>query len=371
MRCSPSIILEPRGDDVQRKDPGNSLREIGFVPLEVKDRFLFDRLLHPIETMLSAYSFVTHYVWSDLYRFYKGFIDDYLCLFAQYDEYIYMPLPPVPCRGLSPEVPENRILIPPVYSGICHQPESPKRRGGRYDRYSESFQGIVTTVFSIMDRINKNKAASRIENIDEVHAEAFISMGYEIRPGEGEYVYLRKDLVELKGNAYKSKRALCNYFERHYPYRYEPFQPGDIDECLRLFGEWRRKREEKINDTFYRALMEDSFSAHEQAMRYHRELRLEGRVVRIEGRIEGYIFGFARGDILYILMEVTNLDIKGLAQFIFREFCKEIDSYTYVNVLGDGGLENLRAVKGSYRPYRIVPAYIASPPSSHYTKEGR
>lgn len=339
--------------------PGDNLRKLGLMPLEMKDRSLIDSLLHPTATMLSAYSFAAHYVWRDIFQFYRGIIDDHLCLFARYNEYIYMPVPPVPCQRLSPEDLQTKAWNPAAAAGVRLQPESTKTKVRHRDEYSETFLKIISAVFSIMNRVNKNQAVSRIENIDEAHTEAFVSMGYAIRSGEGEYVYMRKDLADLKGDTYKSKRALCNHFAKHYSYCYEPFQPGDAGECMCLFDEWRKKREEKTKDSFYQALLKDSSSAHKRALRQCQEFQLTGRVVRIKGRVEGYILGFARGDIFYILMEVANPDIKGLAQFIFREFCREMVGYTYINALGDSGLENLKRVKLSYRPYKIVPPYIA------------
>lgn len=298
-------------------------------PLKITDRSIIDGILNSRETMLSAYTFATHYIWRDIFHFYWGIIDGYLCLFAQYDDYLYMPIPPVPCR----------------------------------DPASEGFQKIIPLVFSMMEKINKNKAISRIENIDPCQIESFISPGYDIRSGEPEYVYLRENLVTLKGNPYKAKRAMCNYFDKHYRYSYEPFQPSFADGCLRLYNEWRRERGKKIDDPFYRALLQDSSFAHKEAVRHYKSLRLTGRVVRINGRIEGYLFGFKRrGDILYILMEIANPAIKGLAQFIFREFCREMDGHTYINTLGDSGLGSLRRVKLSYRPSKVIPSYTAYQP---------
>ena len=36
-----------------------------------------------------------------------------------------------------------------------------------------------------------------------------------------------------------------------------------------------------------------------------------------------------------------------------------MEQYEYVNIMDDSGLENLKAVKESYHPLRLVPAYIA------------
>ncbi len=317
----------------------NNLDPLGLKPLRITDRPFIDRLLSSEETMLSAYTFVSHYIWRDIFHYSWDIIDGYFCLFAQYDDYIYMPVPPVPCRKNAPS--------PPL-------PLPLKGRGLR---------GISRKVFSLMQAVNKNEAISRIENITESQAETFSSLGYILKPGEGEYVYLREDLANLKGDPYKSKRALCNHFIKNYNYSYEPFQARFADDCIQLYDLWQKRKKTKVHDSFSTALSEDASLAHKQAIRQYEALQLTGRVVRIHNRVEGYLFGFKRrGETFCILLEITNPAIRGLAQFIFREFCRELDGYTYINALGDSGLENLRRVKLSYRPCTIVPSYIACLP---------
>ena len=305
----------------------NNLDQFGLKPLTITDRPFIDRILSPVETMLSAYTFVSHYLWRDIFHYHWDIIDDYFCLFAQYDNYFYMPLPPVPCHD------------------------------------KEGLRGISFKAFSLMQAVNKNKAVSRIENIAESQTEAFISIGYDVKPGEVEYVYLREDLANLKGDSYKSKRAVCNHFIKNYTYSYEPFQARFADDCIQLYDLWQKRKKAKIHDSFSTALSEDASLAHRQAIMQYEALQLTGRIVRIHNRVEGYLFGFKkRGDIFCILLEITNPAIRGLAQFIFREFCREMGGYTYINALGDSGLENLRRVKLSYRPCTIVPSYIACLP---------
>ncbi len=60
-----------------------------------------------------------------------------------------------------------------------------------------------------------------------------------------------------------------------------------------------------------------------------------------------------------VLYEITDLQVKGLAQFIFRSFAQELKDYKFINIMDDSGLENLKKVKLSYHPVRLVPAYIA------------
>ncbi len=95
----------------------------------------------------------------------------------------------------------------------------------------------------------------------------------------------------------------------------------------------------------------------------YRGLRLAGRIVRIDKEIKAFSFGFELNpEAFCILYEITDLSIKGLAQFIFRRFCAELKDYRFINIMDDSGLENLKKVKLSYKPIRLIPAYIIKRP---------
>lgn len=166
-----------------------------------------------------------------------------------------------------------------------------------------------------------------------------------------DYVYLQKDLAELKGKKYRHKRASCNHFVKNYAFQYLPYKENMKNECLRLFSEWAVERKKKFNDPYYHQLLKDSSSAHKTALENHRALGLTGRVIKIKNKIRAYTFGFeGLKDTFCVLLEVTDLKFKGISEFIFREFSKEMSGYKYINTMDDSGLENLRIAKLSYYP---------------------
>jgi len=61
------------------------------------------------------------------------------------------------------------------------------------------------------------------------------------------------------------------------------------------------------------------------------------------------------------LFEIANRNIKGLGAYIFREFCRELESYELINTMDDSGLEGLRRAKLAYQPLRLVESYIIHP----------
>jgi hypothetical protein len=118
-------------------------------------------------------------------------------------------------------------------------------------------------------------------------------------------------------------------------------------------------RKAKSSDPVYIKMLEDGFITHRQALDNYKDLNLVGRVVKINNRIKGYTFGFKLNrDIFCILFEITDISIKGISQFIFRRFTEEFKDHPYINIMDDSGLENLRRVKLSYRPLKLIPCYI-------------
>ncbi len=53
--------------------------------------------------------------------------------------------------------------------------------------------------------------------------------------------------------------------------------------------------------------------------------------------------------------------MKGLGAYIFREFCRELESYELINTMDDSGLEGLRRAKQAYHPAKLVESFIISP----------
>jgi hypothetical protein len=127
------------------------------------------------------------------------------------------------------------------------------------------------------------------------------------------------------------------------------------NDCLKLFSKWARSRKQKFQDPYYHKLLEDSFSAHKLAIENFKGLGLTGRVIKIRKKICAYTFGFEiTKDMFCVLLEVCDLRFKGISEFIFREFSKEMSQYKYINAMDDSGLENLRISKLSYHPINLT-----------------
>jgi len=287
--------------------------------LELKDKSIIERYLHLKEHNLSSFSFTNIFIWKDFFSITWKIIGGALCVFMRDEIGCFMYLPPLGKVNLE----------------------------------------IISQCFKIMDAANSNKSFSRIENVEKRDLDYYKSFGLAVKPRTSEYLYLKKDLVSLAGNDYKSKRSAYNYFVKNYKFKLQEFKPDFQDECMDLFKSWLAKRKKKTSDSIYQRMLEDNYSTNLLAMKYYKSLNLVGRVVKVQGEIKGYSFGFKLNkDTFCVLFEVTDTDIKGLAQYIFREFVRELNGFSFINIMDDSGLENLKTVKISYRPIRLEPAYV-------------
>jgi uncharacterized protein len=325
------------------------------------DHDRFRQALARMETPLAHYALPPHLIWTDLLRYSWTEIAGCWCLFAEYADGLFMPLPPLP---LTPAL-------------------SPKGRGGSLDGVSAHGQGeflnslspggrgegegglapALAACFAIMRERNKGSAVSRVENVPEEWVSELQAQGYRVKPKDPDYLYRTADLVALAGDNYKSQRAACNRFEREYHSSVEPYRDSDRDACLALFRDWSVQKQAAGLEETGRHMLSDSEAAHREALARHRELGLMGYVVRVDGRIRAYTFGYERSSSAWcVLLEVADRTVHGLAQFIFRECCRKAAERgcEFINTMDDSGLPGLAQSKRAYHPIRLVPSHIVT-----------
>jgi hypothetical protein len=288
--------------------------------LTLKDQKLFNTYLNLAPHELAAFSFANIYIWGSLYDIQWSIIENSLCIFFRDKIGCFMYLPPL---------------------AVEKQPK------------------VIKESFAAMDKINKNKDISRIENIPEKDLDYYRALGYLCHTKYPDYLCLRNDLASLRGNKFKSQRAAYNYFIKHYDFDSRDFKLTDRAQCWELFNFWVEERKAQSHNDIYCGMLQDSRKVIKEALTNYKQLNLEGMVVRLNKKIKAFSFGYKLNeDTFCIIYEITDLSIRGLAQFIFRKFSQELKGYKYINIMDDSGLENLRKTKLSYKPVRLIPAYI-------------
>lgn len=283
-------------------------------------RRLFSSYLGCREHGISTYAFENIFLWAGLYDVSWMIVDDNLCVFFRDTLGCFMYLPPLG-RRLS------------------------KR--------------ALACAFAVMDEHNRSAEISRIENVEESDIRFFRNnAGYRVYLKGQEYLYKRRDMIELAGRPYKSKRSSVNYFLKHSAFTYRPFRGSDGAACDRLFVSWMKQRRAAYADSLYRGMLGDSHRVLQWLLGRYKRTWYRGIVVLLDNRIKAFTLGYALNSAVFcVLFEIADLNIKGLAQFIFRQFCSELEGYSHINVMDDSGLESLKKLKNSYKPCLVPGVY--------------
>jgi Fe-S-cluster containining protein len=299
--------------------------------LTLKDKPLIERYLKENKTDISAYHFAAIFIWKDLFQVFWTVIEKNLCLFYQDNTGMFMALPPL----------------------------------GPFNA------GAVKKCFALMNFSNQNSEVSRIENVSQAESTAYSQLGLRPKLKDREYVCLRDDLVNLHGDGFRHKRASYNHFIKTHNAQILEYNPAYQKACLRLYRLWMNMREDKRNDIIYQQMLEDSSLSFQTALKYYGKLGLAGYVVKAGGEIKACSFGYPLNrETFCILFEVCDLNFKGIAQFIFREFARKLSGYKYVNIMGASDLENLKKHKLSYRPAKEIGVYNIYYPRLSVYKNG-
>lgn len=291
--------------------------------LERKDALLehkplFEEFAARSPRPLSTYHFSSIFAWQDFFQFRFELIDDRLCVFAHQGGGSFLYLPPL--------------------GGDIRQ----------------------STLQECWRRMGPSPLA-RVENISDIHLPGLREHGYNAYLKAHEYVYARRDLVELGGHAYKSKRHDIHLFlERHPHPEFREYAPGDFDACSRLYRRWAQDRKAHCADEIYVSMLEENARVHRLLLRHYKELGLAGRVLICDEELIGYSFGYALDEQTFcVLLEITDLEKTGAAAHIFHQFCADplLGRFEHINTMDDFGMPQVARTKESYRPLRKLPVY--------------
>lgn len=312
-------------------------------PLKLSDQFQFQQVLENTSwanrSRLASLAFGPLFIWKESCTYEWAVIDGWICVFATYTDGVFMPIPP-----LGPlEHADQQDMIP-------------------------SFHSVIKNVFNLMDERNQGRKVTRIEHIPEELMPWFAMTPYHLKASDGEYVYETASLAALRGDRYKSQRAACNRLIRTCSPQYRPFEGEDRDPCLELLNQWVQQkyttyhRQENSDQQYLGTyFLEDAAAAHRVAMTFHQELGLVGRVISVGEKLVAYTFGIPRHhDMFCVLLEIADRTIPGLAQYLFREYAREMRAFRYINTLDDSGLVSLARSKQAYHPCSLVKSYTAS-----------
>jgi ribosomal-protein-alanine acetyltransferase len=291
-----------------------------------------------LATPLSDYTFSQLYTWRNSLRIVWAVLERHLCVFA---------------NGSG----DLTLLLPPIG-----------------DTNSDA---ALARCVEIMDDYNAAHGClekSRVEYVSEELLTRFDRQRYTPAPQGNDYLYDVQRMIDLSGGDLASKRQAKNRFMRNHRFRTEVYDRAKhFDPCRHLLNAWKERQDQShANDetaSFVKRTKESL--ATQLTLDGAHELGLKGLIVYVENEhggaeeVRGFTFGEPLGaDQSSIVIEKTDLECKGLAQFIFSEFCRTTwADRPLVNAGDDWGLETLAWTKNSYRPVKLLKKYVLTPPA--------
>jgi hypothetical protein len=170
-----------------------------------------------------------------------------------------------------------------------------------------------------------------------------------------DYIYLSKDLMELKGRKLHSKKNHLNFFRKHMEFDYVPLTKNLMEDCLAL----TQRLKEGNYSPIELDLLQNEELAIKEALQHMDQLHIVGGAISVDDQVEAFTFGEKlTEDTMLVHIEKANADIRGLYQAINQQFCiHHCEDVTYVNREEDMGFENLRKAKESYNPIKMLEKY--------------
>lgn len=177
-------------------------------------------------------------------------------------------------------------------------------------------------------------------------------------PDYDDYIYDTKSMITLSGKKLHAKRNHINKFKSLYPdWSYEPITPLNMPEVMAMSEEWLRINEEPKNKTFQYEKM-----ALGCALRDFFDLKMDGGLVRAQGRVVAFSMGDKLNEEIYLVhVEKAFTDVHGAYAVINQQFAEHAAAdFLYINREDDSGDEGLRKAKHSYYPVMRAGKHAAS-----------
>jgi hypothetical protein len=169
-----------------------------------------------------------------------------------------------------------------------------------------------------------------------------------------DYIYLSKDLAELKGSDYSKIRNRLNKFERRNKYTIENIRDENFKEIKDFLHRWCLWKDCESDE-----ILEQEKKAIFYSMDHFFDLKLKGISFRINDKVESIaVWEKMNPNTAVIHYEKGNPDIDGIYKAINQQTAKIINKdLTYINRESDMGIPGLRKAKLSYRPHHMIEVF--------------
>jgi hypothetical protein len=301
--------------------------------ITLEDRELLESYLDGFDYKTSGLSYTSLFMWREINVVSWEKIGDYLCVAG--------------ADNLDPSD-DNPFMFPPL---TCT---------GTYDSDS-----LRSTILEAKRRFEEKGMTFVMKLVPFHMLDIFIKalpdgLCFEADRPNFDYLYDTKDLIELKGRAFHSKKNHLNFFKANYEYEYDRMTPDMADDAMDFIHEFNERKSPE--DPIERNLLRFEAEAMYNAFKNLDTVGYLSGVIRIEGKIEAISIGGRLGTkTVTVHVEKANTDYRGLYQAINNEFCKHMAyNVKRINREEDMVIPGMRKAKLSYNPVKFIEKYTIS-----------
>ena len=176
-------------------------------------------------------------------------------------------------------------------------------------------------------------------------------------PDSFDYIYLQKDLAELGGKKYHSKRNHISAFSKKYDWRYEEINQTNLESIKQCAEKWYAENQDRLDK--YALAERDGIKT---VLDNLKMLNVTGGAVFVDTAAVAFTLGTPINDKVFdIFAEKALPEFATAYTVINNEFAKTLKSFKYINREDDMGIEGLRRAKLSYKPEVILEKYLFKP----------
>lgn len=299
--------------------------------ITVESKEFLKGYLNSLEYRTSDFSFTSLYMWRNINRFSYQVIGDYLCI-----------------AGISHlELDEEKFFLFPPLTKTGHY-ESKKLKETILEA-KEIFQSKGQT-------FNLRLVPSHMLKIIEGAFPTSLTL-QEDRPNY-DYVYLKEDLINLRGRKYSAKRNHLNHFKGHYKYEYIKIGSDRALEAIDFIKQFNERKDLSEHEMKLLKMEEDAIS---DVLNNIETVGYLAGAIYIGGEMRALAIGGPLGKKTVVVhVEKANTKFRGAYQAINNEFAKHMEAHIkYINREEDMDIAGLREAKMSYRPIELAEKYIA------------
>lgn len=171
-----------------------------------------------------------------------------------------------------------------------------------------------------------------------------------------EYIYNTKDLIELRGKKYHSKKNHVNSFLKTYTYDIREINTENVKkDCMDLLHKWH----DEVAVTVDKEMIMEIDAIRDLFRELH-FFDLNSIAVYVDGQLAGFAVGERVNDKMAVIhVERGEIAYKGIYAFLNKQFLAvSFPDTEFVNRQEDTGNEGLRKAKKSYHPVKMVNKYL-------------